>query len=54
MEKFQAHRQSCKVCASGSNLCPVGMALAARIEEARCPQISADAQFVASKIVTHM
>ena len=55
MEKFQSHRQTCEVCASGSKLCPVGMSLAAQIEEARRrPQISADAQFIAGKIVKHM
>jgi hypothetical protein len=54
-EQFQLHRQTCTACAAPSGgLCPAGMALAARIEEARRPQISADAQFVASKIVKHM
>jgi hypothetical protein len=54
MEKFQSHRKSCEVCVTGSKLCPVGMSFAARIKEARNPRISADAQFIASKIVTHM
>jgi hypothetical protein len=54
MEQFQSHRKACEVCVTGAKLCSVGRSFAARIEEARNPRISADAQFIASKIVTHM
>jgi hypothetical protein len=52
-EKFQQHTQTCNVCGR-SGLCPAGMELAKRIEQANRPVISADAQFIAGKIVKHL
>jgi hypothetical protein len=61
-EQFQAHRQTCKACAATSGgMCSTGMEFVARMEKAErgikrdaYPGISADAQFIAGKIVKHL
>jgi hypothetical protein len=49
-EQFQLHRKTCAPCAA-SRPCHVGMELAAKIQGKVKPQISADAEFIADKIV---
>ena len=58
-EQFQAHRQTCKECAAPSgSLCSVGMGFVDQMGKAErgnaYPGISADAQFIAGKIVKHL
>ena len=61
-EQFQAHRQTCAACSAPSgNLCSVGMGFIERMEQVQRgikrdahPGISADAQFIAGKIVKHL
>lgn len=55
--EIRQHRQACERCGTDERtpLCPVGMAIVARTANAaERPQISADAQFIAGKIVKHM
>jgi len=58
-EQFQAHRQVCNACSAPSgSLCPVGMGFVEQMKRAERgnthPGISADAQFIAGKIVKHL
>jgi hypothetical protein len=52
-QKFKSHRIACEYC-TDSALCAEGASIAREMQEIRSPQISADAKYVAGKIVTHM
>lgn len=52
--QLREHRKTCSVCVNPATLCPVGMKLSSGISALVAMNISDDAKFIASKIVTHM